>query len=303
MRARGVAVARAGVEVVRDVDLELAAGEVVVADRPERRGQVDAARRARRAAARDARDGRAPRARRRRAAGARARAAHRAGERRGGARVVGRAARRDRRERALAALHAMGARGTRRPPGRARSPGGEARRVHLARALALEADALLLDEPFAGLDAPTRAELLYDAASALRDAAPRDARRRPRPRRGVGARRPGARDARRPRRGGRAAGDGVRSHRRPPEVAAFVGFAGRLEEPGHASPPAPAGRRPRPRRPTARARHPARPGRGRRARRAGPRRTGGSWRSRPSPARPPAPRSGSRLLGGVSFPR
>ncbi len=47
--------------------------------------------------------------------------------------------------------------------------GGDARRVHLARALALDADALLLDEPFAGLDAPTRAELLTDAASALRD--------------------------------------------------------------------------------------------------------------------------------------
>ena len=48
--------------------------------------------------------------------------------------------------------------------------GGEARRVHLARALALSsADALLLDEPFAGLDAVSRADLLYDAASALRD--------------------------------------------------------------------------------------------------------------------------------------
>lgn len=49
--------------------------------------------------------------------------------------------------------------------------GGEARRVHLARALALGADALLLDEPFAGLDAPTRAELLHDTAAALRDPA------------------------------------------------------------------------------------------------------------------------------------
>ena len=47
--------------------------------------------------------------------------------------------------------------------------GGEARRVHLARALALRADALLLDEPFAGLDAPTRAELLRDVGAALRD--------------------------------------------------------------------------------------------------------------------------------------
>jgi ABC-type sugar transport system ATPase subunit len=47
--------------------------------------------------------------------------------------------------------------------------GGERRRVHLARALALRADVLLLDEPFAGVDASTRADLLYDASSALRD--------------------------------------------------------------------------------------------------------------------------------------
>jgi ABC-type sugar transport system ATPase subunit len=47
--------------------------------------------------------------------------------------------------------------------------GGERRRVHLARAVALRADVLLLDEPFAGLDAATRAELLYDVSSVLRD--------------------------------------------------------------------------------------------------------------------------------------
>jgi ABC-type sugar transport system ATPase subunit len=46
--------------------------------------------------------------------------------------------------------------------------GGEARRVHLARALSLRSDVLMLDEPFAGLDPPTKADLLRDATAALR---------------------------------------------------------------------------------------------------------------------------------------
>jgi ABC-type cobalamin/Fe3+-siderophores transport system ATPase subunit len=77
---------------------------------------------------------------------------------------VPRAQRRERAERALAAMGAahLAARQA------TELSGGERRRVHLARVLATEADILLLDEPFAGLDAEVRADLLSDAAGVLR---------------------------------------------------------------------------------------------------------------------------------------
>jgi ABC-type sulfate/molybdate transport systems ATPase subunit len=69
--------------------------------------------------------------------------------------------------RARSALEAMGAGHLADRAARTLS-GGERRRVHLARAMAVRPDVLMLDEPFAGLDAEARASLLEDAVSALR---------------------------------------------------------------------------------------------------------------------------------------
>jgi ABC-type sulfate/molybdate transport systems ATPase subunit len=73
----------------------------------------------------------------------------------------------ERRERAVSALAALHAEHLVDRQARSLS-GGEQRRVHLARVIALDADVLLLDEPFAGLDPIARADLLYESAPVLR---------------------------------------------------------------------------------------------------------------------------------------
>jgi ABC-type cobalamin/Fe3+-siderophores transport system ATPase subunit len=76
----------------------------------------------------------------------------------------------ERRQRASEALGLMGVAHLADRPAAALS-GGERRRVHLARSIAVRPDVLMLDEPFAGLDGAVRAALLEQTGSALRTAA------------------------------------------------------------------------------------------------------------------------------------
>ena len=166
LTATGVTVRRDGRDVVRDVDLQLRAGEIVALLGPNGAGKstlLDAL------------------------AGALAPAAGQI-DRRGRVAVALQSpdlARRsvlanlvlalgwwgvprgERVPRARSALERLGVAHLAQRPAAALS-GGERRRVHLARVIAVDPDVLMLDEPFAGLDPAIRSGLLADAIPALR---------------------------------------------------------------------------------------------------------------------------------------
>jgi ABC-type sulfate/molybdate transport systems ATPase subunit len=169
LAARGLAIARGERTLARGIELELRRGEVVALLGPNGAGKstllATLAELLQPAAGRVERSGRV-------AAALQAPALARRSVR---ANVVAALAwwgvpRPERRDRALATLATLGAEHLAARQASELS-GGERRRVHLARAIAVAPDVLMLDEPFAGLDGSARSDLLADVAGVLRDPA------------------------------------------------------------------------------------------------------------------------------------
>ncbi len=169
LRATGIAVERGRRGVLDGIDLELRRGEVTVLLGPNGAGKSTLL---------DAISGQVPLAGGRVAVEGRVAAAAQA------AAFAGRSvranvelalawwgtARAERHARAAAALEQLGVSALADRRARTLS-GGEARRVHLARVLAVRPDVLLLDEPFAGLDPSARDDVLFDLATLFRSGA------------------------------------------------------------------------------------------------------------------------------------